>query len=170
MNSSIQNNSLEKSLEEEARALIEKQEEFKGKILTERSSLLARVAELDELLLKLGGAKKRVVRQKVDGGGEGSVPLDEDGDLLEEKESQPSKSLDGRTITESYKLNPNLSKPDQILEIVRTKGPQTRAQITEMFPHASSAEKARTWTPMYQLVRSGRLVENKLGKLEIPKR
>jgi len=156
------------SFEEEARLLIEKQEEFRSKILAERSSLLARVAELDELLLKLGGSKKRGPKPNVEptSGGEVSAPLDEE----DEDEIKPtSKSLDGET-TDSWRPNPNLSKTEQILEIVRKKGPQRREQITKMFPHANSAEKARTWTPIYQLVRSGKLVENKLGQLEIPKR
>jgi hypothetical protein len=162
------------SLEEEARSLIAKQEEFKEKIHAERSSLLARIAELDELLAKLGGVKKRGPRQKADteiNGGEESVPLD-DGEEVEES-NQASKTSDGVTtnpVPANWRPNPNLSKTDQILEIVRVKGPQKRFQIIAMFPHASSAEKARTWTPMYQLTRSGRLVENKQGQLTIPNR
>lgn len=146
------------SLEEQARALIEKQEEFKGKILTERASHLARVSELDGLLAQLGGIKKRAVRPKPGGGedengGEAPTPLDDEDEAQE------------RPIPD-----PTLSKREQILQIIRKLGPQTRQQITDRFPHANSAEKARTWTPMSQLVRSGKLVENKLGQLEIPKR
>ena len=54
------------TLEEEARALIAKQEEFKEKILAERSIHLARIAELDELLAKLGGGVKRRLEERLE--------------------------------------------------------------------------------------------------------
>lgn len=65
------------SFEEEARVLIEKQEEFKAKIIAERSMYMARIIELDELLAKLGGVKKYKPRQKVNEGenGERHLPL-----------------------------------------------------------------------------------------------
>ena len=73
------------SFEEEARVLIEKQEEFKAKIIAERSMYMARIIELDELLAKLGGVKKYKPRQKVnegENGGEASAPLDDEEEAI----------------------------------------------------------------------------------------
>jgi hypothetical protein len=158
------------TLEEEVRILIEKQEEFKAKILAERSMHLSKVAELDELLAKLGGVKRSKPRQKADegeNGGEASVPLDD-----EEEAVLALKISDGPTAIalENWRPDPTLDKKSQILEIVRMKGPQLRGEIIKMFPHANNAEKARTWTPISELTRSGRLVENKHGQLTIPNR
>jgi hypothetical protein len=156
------------TLEEEARALIAKQEEFKEKILAERSMHLARVAELDELLAKLGGGVKRRLspKQKTDGG-ETSVPLDD-----EEEAILALKISDGPTtpVPENWRPDPTLDKKSQILEIVRVKGPLLRGEIIRMYPHADSKEKARTWAPLSELTRSGRLIENKYGQLMIPNR
>jgi hypothetical protein len=164
----------ERTLEDEANALIEKQNEFRAKIIAERAALLLRIAELNRLLAKLGAnhtVKRRTSVQSEKDGGEASVPLDDE-EEEQESISLALKNSDGPTtgsMPESWRPNPKLTKTDQILEIIRVKGPQTRTQITEMFPHANSAEKARTWTPMYQLTRSGRLVENRHGQLEITK-
>jgi len=117
------------TLEEEARILIEKQEEFKAKILAERSMHLSKVAELDELLAKLGGVKRSKPRQKADegeNGGEASVPLDD-----EEEAVLALKISDGPTAIalENWRPDPTLDKKSQILEIVRMKGPQLRGEI-----------------------------------------
>jgi len=153
------------TLEEEARALIAKQEEFKEKILAERSMHLARVAELDELLAKLGGGVKRRLspKQKTDGG-EVSVPLDD--------EEEAILALNGPTaqVPDNWMPDPTLDKKSQIIEIIRVKGPLLRGEIIRMYPHADSKEKARTWAPLSELTRSGRLVENKHGQLVIPNR
>ena len=160
------------SFEEEARVLIEKQEEFKAKIIAERSMYMARIIELDELLAKLGGVKKYKPRQKVnegENGGEASAPLDDEEeailamDYLDSNGALPP-------IPENWMPDPTLDKKSQIIEIIRMKGPQLRGQIIRMYPHANSKEKARTWAPLSELTRSGRLVENKDGQLTIPKR
>ena len=160
------------SFEEEARVLIEKQEEFKAKIIAERSMYMARIIELDELLAKLGGVKKYKPRQKVnegENGGEASAPLDD-----EEEAILAMDYLDSNgallPIPENWMPDPTLDKKSQIIEIIRMKGPQLRGQIIRMYPHANSKEKARTWAPLSELSRSGRLVENKDGQLTIPKR
>lgn len=160
------------SFEEEARVLIEKQEEFKAKIIAERSMYMARIIELDELLAKLGGVKKYKPRQKVnegENGGEASAPLDD-----EEEAILAMDYLDSNgallPIPENWMPDPTLDKKSQIIEIIRMKGPQLRGQIIRMYPHANSKEKARTWAPLSELIRSGRLVENKDGQLTIPKR
>jgi hypothetical protein len=160
------------SFEEEARVLIEKQEEFKAKIIAERSMYMARIIELDELLAKLGGVKKYKPRQKVnegENGGEASAPLDD-----EEEAILAMDYLDSNgallPIPENWMPDPTLDKKSQIIEIIRMKGPQLRGQIIRMYPHANSKEKARTWAPLSELTRSGRLVENKDGQLTIPKR
>lgn len=160
------------SFEEEARVLIEKQEEFKAKIIAERSMYMARIIELDELLAKLGGVKKYKPRQKVnegENGGEASAPLDDEEEaILAMDYLDPSGALP--PIPENWMPDPTLDKKSQIIEIIRMKGPQLRGQIIRMYPHANSKETARTWVPLSELTRSGRLVENKHGQLTIPKR
>lgn len=159
------------SFEEEARVLIEKQEEFKAKIIAERSMYMARIIELDELLAKLGGVKKYKPRQKVnegENGGEASAPLDDEEEAILAMDYLDSNGA--LRIPENWMPDPTLDKKSQIIEIIRMKGPQLRGQIIRMYPHANSKEKARTWAPLSELTRSGRLVENKDGQLTIPKR